>query len=335
MTSFGIPVIVYEEDMKLSDEGTYFLVSGNGLWIHKDTGIVRAFVPVDQISILPDLDAKSWVSCTLPKLSVDHVWQIQNFFKDVVKKHHAEAMTTLYYSKAEQKFKVYIPHQQVSSAGVQYKRAGMTGVEGLESYLPVMTIHSHSDFSAFHSGTDVGDEEDFDGVHCTFGHNNREAFSIVASIVVNGHRLPVDPLDILEGIEPVKSIEKKFSWITGNTKEKEGFYKFSDVTEEDKVSWGNASENWMSRVARWTEIFDFVQTEDSPQVIHSGDYVMVSGPVGPEEAAVMTTATCGNGPFRVESVDDGKIVIKTNVGLAQFPDKLFTKASNDKADKKN
>ncbi len=40
------PVYTYQEGMELPEEGNYYLVSGNGLWLHKDTGIVKAFIPV-------------------------------------------------------------------------------------------------------------------------------------------------------------------------------------------------------------------------------------------------------------------------------------------------
>ena len=71
----------------------------------------------------------------------------------------------------------------------------------MEGYLRVGTIHSHCDFGAFHSGTDINDEADFDGLHVTFGHNNRDIFTISASIVVNNIRKSVEPMDFIEGVE--------------------------------------------------------------------------------------------------------------------------------------
>ncbi len=46
------PVFLYQEGVELPTEGTYFVVAGNGNWLHKDTGIVKAFIPVDKISCL-------------------------------------------------------------------------------------------------------------------------------------------------------------------------------------------------------------------------------------------------------------------------------------------
>lgn len=313
----GFPVYIYEEGMELPKEGTYFLVSGNGLWLHKDTGIVRAFVPVDNISVLQELSAEAWVECKLPKLPFKFVWQIQQFFKKVVKKHRSEATTTLYYSKDEEKFKVHIPKQLVSHSGVQYRRSGLTGLEGLESYLPVMTIHSHCDFGAFHSDTDIGDEKDFDGVHCTFGHNNKNEFTISASVVVNGTRLKVDPMKVLEGIAPVR-IEEKASWGS-----KEHFFQFSAPPQPE----------WDEPIDRW---FTKVKPHNFPQLglglglglvdlgFEKGDQVDWAGSL----STVSFRNTCGEGPFTVDEVDGDQITVNTKIGLARFSDKLFRKVKD-------
>lgn len=313
----GFPVYIYEEGMELPKEGTYFLVSGNGLWLHKDTGIVRAFVPVDNISVLQELNAEAWVECNLPKLSFKFVWQIQSFFKKVVKKHRSEATTTLYYNKDEKKFKVHIPEQLVSHAGVQYRRSGFTGLEGLESYLPVMTIHSHCDFGAFHSGTDIGDEKDFDGVHCTFGHNNRnDGFSISASVVVNGIRLKVNPLKVLDGIVPMRIEENKSGWC--GTSSKESFFQFISPPQPE---WDEPIDRWFSKVK--PHRFPVYNLDTSR--FSKGDQVDWSGNL----KTVPFRSACGEGPFTVDSVEGNSVTINTDVGLARFSEKLFRKVEDD------
>ena len=193
------PVILYHDDLELPNQGTYFLVAGNGVWLHKDTGIVRALLPVKNISILPDFETEKIIECRLPKLSASEVAKIKQFFKAVVTKHHAEAAVILYFDKDKNECFVDAPEQHVSGVSVNYSRIPIQQ----ENVLQVGTIHSHCDFNAFHSGTDVDDEHDFDGLHCTFGHNDKDEFSIVASIAVNGFRETVNPLDYLEGIEHI------------------------------------------------------------------------------------------------------------------------------------
>ena len=299
----GFPVYVYEEGMELPKEGTYFLVSGNGLWLHKDTGIVRAFVPVDNISVLQDLHAEAWVDCKLPKLPARHVVQIKTFFQKVVEKHRAEASVTLYYSKSQEKYKIHIPRQSVSHGGVHYRRLGLTHLEGMSDFLRVGTIHSHCDFGAFHSGTDVSDEQDFDGIHCTFGHNDKEEFTISASMVVNGHRWPVDPCKLLEGIDPMRVENKPSLW---RKSEQAAYFKLSPISEEQRAEWCVDLDQWMAKV----QAPSFFSRDKSK--ICKGDMV--------NRARSMSTVpflnTCGERPFRVDSVDGDHLTGDTNIGNA-------------------
>jgi len=301
----GFPIHIYEPGMELPKQGTYYLVAGNGMWLHKDTGIVKAFVPVENISVLEDLEADVYVECSLPKLPLRLVWRIKEFFRRVVEKHHAEAATTLYYRKSDESFKIHIPQQRVTHGGVNYERCGLSHVEGMEDYLRVGTIHSHCDFGAFHSGTDVHDEEDFDGLHCTFGHNNKEVFTISASVVVNGIRNQVDPADVLEGIELRKGDSE---------------YAIIGVSEEEKAEWAADLDEWMSQVTgSGTPSFWGWSSKKEERGLQAGDQVAWAGDL----KLVSFRTVCGDGPFEVVSVRQGKITVITNVGLAEFDQKLF------------
>jgi len=70
-----------------------------------------------------------------------------------------------------------------------------------EGYITVASVHSHCSFSAFHSGTDIADEEYIEGLHITIGDVDEDHFSLVASIVSNRKRFKVDPLDFISGID--------------------------------------------------------------------------------------------------------------------------------------
>lgn len=301
----GFPVYIYDGVMELPKEGTYFLVAGNGLWLHKDMPNFRGFVPVDNISLLADLDDNSRVESKLPKLPPRHTWRIKQFFKEVVRMYHAEACTVLYYNREKDDWKIHVPKQRVSHGGVQYKRVGATHLEGMEGYVPVGTIHSHCDFGAFHSGTDVGDEEHFDGLHVTFGHNDRDQFTISASIVINGHRQKVDPLSVLDGIRH-----------TGGES-----YALIDVDHDPEFHvWADGLDKWLSQVEgypRYTWGFGYSQRPKAPY--QKGDKAFWAGD------AVQLRKMFGDGPFEVVEWRDGKLVISTNTGLVKLSDKLFKK----------
>jgi hypothetical protein len=291
--------------MVLPKEGTYFVVAGNGTWLHKDTGVVRCFVPVDDISFLQDLDASVELETKLPKIPERTVWRIKEFFRRVVEVHRAESEVTLYYSKDKGDFKVHIPEQFVSHGGVQYKRAGMTHIEGMEDYLRVGTIHSHCDFNAFHSGTDEHDEEDFDGLHVTFGHNDRDEFTISASVVVNGFRMKIDPATALEGV----------------TNTDKDFYRLTPSVDPGEHGWNEGINEWMDQVfSRYCQTGNIAK---SFTTIAKGDRIEWVGEMASSAASLRTVM--GDGPFDVLGTDDGKVIIRTKVGMARLSKKLFKK----------
>jgi hypothetical protein len=202
------PVKIYDENLDLNEEGTFYVVAGNGNFLKKSNGIVSALVPVGNVSVLDDLNT-TWSRWELAKIPTALACQIQKFFAKVVEIYDAESCVILYYDRETKQFSARATKQIVTKGGVQYKRLSITHETNL---LPVGTIHSHCDFEAFHSGTDIYDEKTFDGLHATFGHNDRpDFFSITSSVVVNGLRTKINPLDVIEGIEHVEDDFHKFS----------------------------------------------------------------------------------------------------------------------------
>jgi PRTRC genetic system protein A len=289
----GFPVIPYQKGMDLPKSGTYFIVAGNGTWMHKDTGLCRCFVPVDNISFLDELDVEAEVSINLPKIPTHLVWQIKKFFSLVFEKYTAEAEVTLYFNQNTKEYRVHVPEQKVSHTSVHYKRLATTHIEGMENFLRVGSIHCHSDFDAFHSGTDVSDEEDFDGLHVTFGNNDQEEFTVSATIVVNGFRKTIDPLNILDGLAQTQK----------------NHYIFNDKTIEDE--WSLVSKKWLMNVnSKNTEAL--MGLSDSDLVNWSDDM-----------HSVQLKSTLGEGPFRLISRDKGKIIIETLVGPQELSEHFF------------
>lgn len=312
----GFPVHIYHENMELPKEGTYFVVAGNGIWMHKHTGICRCFVPVKNISCLDDLKAEAELQVELPRLPAQFVWQIKEFFRQVVDKYHAESGISLFYSKVDDKFQIDVPEQKVSHGGVKYIRSAMTHLEGSENYLRVGTIHSHCDFGAFHSGTDVGDEKDFDGLHVTFGHNDRDDFTISASFVVNASRVTVDPLTVLDGVS-----------LSDQQSGKDSYYKCFDITEEQKAEWSEPISGWMEKVSpaytfthsyglRFWERFAESQFKKEDQIVWAKDESPLKD-------------SLGEGPFKVVECelekDDFYVTIETRSGKAKLPEFMFKK----------
>jgi len=179
------PIYVAEKGKELPKEGTYYVISRNKFYLHKDTGLVKALVEVDSISMLGDLEP--YVTLRLPKLPPDIICRAYKFFAAVFKRHSAESAVVIHYSPKDQTYYMHCPEQVVSHGSVHYDLD-----DRFENYQLVGTIHSHCDFGAFHSGTDIHDELDQDGIHITLGHVNTSHFSASGSLVVNGTRFSLE-----------------------------------------------------------------------------------------------------------------------------------------------
>jgi hypothetical protein len=297
----GYKVFHYEEGVELPTSGTFYVVAGNGVFLHKDMGVIKGFVPVDGVDFLKDMeDKKGIVRWDGPKIPYDVAYKIKRFFRLVVDKYRAEACTVLYYNPETNQWGVVVPIQRVSHGSVAYKREAITHMVG--DFVPVGTIHSHADFNAFHSGTDVGDEETFDGLHLTFGHNNQDNISIAASVAMNGVRAKVDPLSVLEGFVAVAG--------SYNMVEPEWTAEQREVVHAEV-------ETWMENVNNPALIGGTCKSGDE---IQQGDKVTWADGVGSS-----WKNTYGEGPFEVLSLKNdftlGNIVeLKAKVqGRITFP----------------
>ena len=209
-------VFVNDGTEEMPTDDIFYIVSKEGIFLKKTMGIMDSIAPVKNISILESVSTMARMN--IPKLPAVSVAKVIEFFKAVYKEHYGEAIVLLFYNEATKKFKFVPPHQKVTAASLDYNR-GIT----IEGWTMIGDIHSHAGMSAFHSGVDDGDEKTFDGLHITFGHMRDDDISISASIVANGHRFMVEPVDYISGIKLTRDIDetetkyttKVYKWIDG------------------------------------------------------------------------------------------------------------------------
>jgi proteasome lid subunit RPN8/RPN11 len=182
------------QEIPVDDDICYIIAKG-GIYLRKKMGLINSLVPVKNISFLESVN--SYATMDIPKIPGIIYAQIFDFFKKVYRIYNAEGLAIIYYNPKKKIFKVHIPTQEVTGASVNVEDDYQISIK---NYQPVCSIHSHPGFSAFHSGTDTHDEEDFDGLHITVGEVESHAHKLVASIVSNGYRVQVDPLDYIDGV---------------------------------------------------------------------------------------------------------------------------------------
>jgi len=180
---------------EIPSDDTCYIIGKNGIYLKKTLDLIESLTPVDKISFLEDV--QTFAKIKIPKLPIKLFANILGFFRDVYKLYSSESVVLLYYNKNDKSYKVFVPEQEVSCASLSYKSDNT-----IQNYLLVGSIHSHANMSAFHSGTDVHDEEKFDGLHITIGKvNDNEFFDVCGSIAVNGMRVVIDPMEYVDGLE--------------------------------------------------------------------------------------------------------------------------------------
>ena len=174
----------------------FYIIGKEGIFLRKKLGILDSIVPVDNISILNSVDSSARLY--IPKIPEKIFADMYKFFMDVYEKYASEAVLLIFFNEATQDYKIISPKQEVSAASMDYDRKFT-----IKNYTMIGDIHSHGSMSAFHSSVDDADEESFDGLHITLGHIMRDEISISASIVINGSRFMIDPVEYIEGIKVI------------------------------------------------------------------------------------------------------------------------------------
>lgn len=246
-------VYVYNEGDTLPSDDICYLITKDGILLKKKVGLLESLAPVDKISILGDL--KPTAKLHIEKIPAPIFSKTYSFFKAVYNEHYSECIILLYYNPDTKKYKPYVPNQEVSGASLEYVKD-----RTFKNHMLMGSIHSHASMSAFHSGVDKDDEVHWDGLHITLGKMNQDVLDISASIVANGSRFIVDPMEYIENLELVEytpyhptHFRPGFTVIDGEkqyNKDVKSYLGYSIVglTEKEK----EFDKNWMKFVKKKT-----------------------------------------------------------------------------------
>jgi hypothetical protein len=187
-------VTVMEKGAMAPDESGY-LVGKNGLYARVVSNWVEGVVPVKSIPVLEEIVPRA--RFILPRFPASELAKILAFFHEVDEEHSSEAAVMIHYGE-KKGWVVTCPEQDVGPGFVDYEMTDR--VEGTRC---LGTMHSHVRMSAFHSGTDLKDEEVFDGVHVTIGHVHKlPVFDCSIDMRVRGFRFTLRPEQFFEGVVP-------------------------------------------------------------------------------------------------------------------------------------
>jgi len=270
------PVYINENGTALPEDGFYYVVASNGVFVHKEVELASLLVKSNKP--IPGLDEiKSAVRLKVPKIPLDIFHKTLYFFRRVYDKYSSEAAIILYYDPDTRQYAIYCPEQDVSGGSVNYDRddnldnperiAELRKFRGDDAnwgnsrgFRKVGTIHSHCNFSAFHSGTDIHDEIYFDGVHITIGHVNSNDVSITSSLVNNSNRFEIDPIQVISGVQSTKENENLLTKAVGFWKSWNSPRYIMKLTAEEQTAYESQIEEeiekeWLPKVQKKTSHF--------------------------------------------------------------------------------
>lgn len=186
--------IYINNGVDIPQDETCYIIAKGGIYLKKKLDLIESLTPVDKISFLEDIP--TFAKINIPMISKKMIGNILGFFKEVYRLYKSEAIVLLFYNKNRKSYKIFVPEQEVSRASLSYETT-----KTIKDHILIGSIHSHGSMTAFHSGTDVGDEAKFDGIHLTIGKVDETLFDICGSIAVNGMRVPISPENYINGLE--------------------------------------------------------------------------------------------------------------------------------------
>jgi len=203
----GIPLYVKaESDMDWPREGSFYLLTGSGLFLCRNHPFFRSCVPARR---WPADLAQQHRSLTLrfPPIPREQVARIVGFFARVAELHGSEAAVLLAWDTDAERMVTLVPDQTASvSKGWTGHRYPIDVRYEVPLDLPtnltiIGDVHSHVDGAAYASSTDMSDETHRAGLHVVVGRIQREPPEFHCEMVVDGSRFEVDPAVVIEAYE--------------------------------------------------------------------------------------------------------------------------------------
>lgn len=219
----------------LPKNGNYYLLTSNGWFMHKDMSWADVFVPAEAFPCLAK--SRKSIDLKVPKIPSLILAKSHQFFNAVFHKFHGEAELMILFNTKTNVYDLWCPDQRVTHGGVHYDLSDKAAKKGLDNIF-IGTIHSHCDFDAFHSGTDVADEVSHDGIHITLGHVNTKTPSVAVSLVVNGIRWTQDITQVADNVSVNKT--DRYDFVLNEHDQKELTLNIDKINNE-----------WLPKVSSW------------------------------------------------------------------------------------
>jgi len=185
-------------------ERLFYLLARDGLYLCRQNEFFRSCVKAS--SGPSELEVqKPLFEPRFPKIPVALIEQAVGFFTAIADLHGSEAAALLVWDRSQDQVHLVIPAQTATMGGYGSGYRYPIGIhydspsELPEDWVVFGDIHSHVDYAAYASHTDINDELHSAGLHIVVGRIRAEPPDFHVEAVVDGERFVLDPVDIVSG----------------------------------------------------------------------------------------------------------------------------------------
>ena len=186
------------------DERLFYLLAREGLYLCREHEFFRSCVkakggPSELYPQQPFFEPR------FPEIPPAVIERAVGFFTRIADLHGSEAAALLVWDRGERRVRLVIPEQTATMGGSSGPYRYPIGVHydppaDLPSDQVVFgDIHSHVDFAAYASHTDVADEAHSAGLHVVVGRIRDESPEFHVEAVVDGERFMLEPSQVVAG----------------------------------------------------------------------------------------------------------------------------------------
>ncbi|MBW2274718.1 MAG: hypothetical protein JRG96_15735 [Deltaproteobacteria bacterium] len=206
-----------EKSVGPPDERLFYLVARDGLYLCRQHEFFRSCVRANSgpSELAPQ---EPYFEPRFPQIPRDAIERAVGFFSRIADLHRSEAAVLLAWSRSERRVEIVVPHQ---TATVSESASGYRYPIGVhydpptdlpEDWVVFGDVHSHVDYAAYASHTDVQDELHSAGLHIVVGRIQSEPPELHVEAVVDEKRFVLQPEQVLEGYR-ARRAEVPDDWI--------------------------------------------------------------------------------------------------------------------------
>lgn len=188
------------------DERMFYILARDGLYICRNHDFFRSCVPARRGP--SDLEEQArFLVPNFPMIPREIFERVVGFFDLIAELQGSEAAVLLVWDRSAECVRLVVPEQTATMSRAWDGHRSPIGVHYLPpadlpvDWVPFGDVHSHVDYPAYASTTDVSDETHTAGLHIVVGRIHSEPPDLHIEAVVDGTRFALEPSQVIQSYQ--------------------------------------------------------------------------------------------------------------------------------------